>query len=248
MSCVVLVPCFKETLSAEERLSLAQCRRILGRYDIRIICPEGLLLPPECEGLKSEPFPASAFVSIDAYSRLLLSGEFYARFREWEHSLIYQLDAFVFRDELDDWCARGYDYIGAPWGSRDVLRHRHVREARPRVAQWPGLARLWYRRDFRVGNGGLSLRRIRSFCRVLETHGKFAAQWPGNEDLFWALFAPRNFRIPCENEAMYFALELEPSRYVARMNGRLPFGCHAWEKYEPDFWAAHIPATCGGSA
>ena len=29
--------------------------------------------------------------------------------------LIYQLDAYVFKDELLNWANKGYDYIGAPW-------------------------------------------------------------------------------------------------------------------------------------
>jgi hypothetical protein len=44
-----------------------------------------------------------------------LSEEFYQAFTDFEFMLIYQLDAFVFRDELADWCRSGYEYIGAPW-------------------------------------------------------------------------------------------------------------------------------------
>lgn len=29
--------------------------------------------------------------------------------------MIYQLDAWVFNDELSSWCSLGYDYIGAPF-------------------------------------------------------------------------------------------------------------------------------------
>lgn len=45
----------------------------------------------------------------------MLTKEFYLRFRQWEYLLIYQLDAYVFQDELMDWCNKGYDYIGAPF-------------------------------------------------------------------------------------------------------------------------------------
>ncbi|MBW7908952.1 MAG: hypothetical protein H3C50_08570 [Kiritimatiellae bacterium] len=250
MSCVVIVPCFKRALSADERNSLAQCRRVLGRHEIRVMCPAGLLLPPECEGLDREEFPAPFFADIDGYSRLLLSREFYERFRAWDYLLIYQLDAFVFRDELNAWCLRGYDYVGAPWGKRDLLRNRHVRKSRPWMLRYPWIARWWHRRDFKVGNGGLSLRRVAAFLTILRSHGDASAKWMGNEDLFWSLLVPamdRTFRIPREEEAMYFALELEPSQYVARMNGQLPFGCHAWMKYDADFWAAYIPVGEGGA-
>lgn len=29
--------------------------------------------------------------------------------------LVYQLDAYAFKDELFFWASLGYDYIGAPW-------------------------------------------------------------------------------------------------------------------------------------
>lgn len=50
----------------------------------------------------------------------MLSAEFYERFLAWDYILLCQTDAFVFRDELADWCARGYDYIGAPWPLRPI--------------------------------------------------------------------------------------------------------------------------------
>jgi hypothetical protein len=31
-------------------------------------------------------------------------------------------------------------------------------------------------------------------------------------------------------------VELEPKKAFEMLEGKLPFGCHAWEKREPDFW------------
>ena len=42
--------------------------------------------------------------------------------------LIYQLDAFVFQDDLAYWCQQNYDYIGAPW-----LRDRDFTGLRDKV-------------------------------------------------------------------------------------------------------------------
>jgi hypothetical protein len=44
----------------------------------------------------------------------MLSIDFYKRFRDYKFILIYQLDAYVFRDELEYWCEQDYDFIGAP--------------------------------------------------------------------------------------------------------------------------------------
>jgi hypothetical protein len=39
------------------------------------------------------------------------SKQFYERFVAYDYMLIYQLDAYVFKDELDDWSAKGYDLL-----------------------------------------------------------------------------------------------------------------------------------------
>jgi len=44
----------------------------------------------------------------------MMSPAFYDAFKAFDYILIYQLDAFVFRDELEYFCSLGYDYIGAP--------------------------------------------------------------------------------------------------------------------------------------
>ena len=44
------------------------------------------------------------------------------------------------------------------------------------------------------------------------------------------------FTVPTPEEACDFAFEREP-RFLYELNGRkLPFGCHGWEKYDPEFW------------
>jgi hypothetical protein len=65
------------------------------------------------------------------------------------------------------------------------------------------------------------------------------AKSKSHEDFFWAFEAPKiitNFRIPPPHEALDFSFELAP-RYCFKVNsGRLPFGCHAWSKYDREFW------------
>ena len=80
---------------------------------------------------------------------LWMSKQFYFRFLpNYKYMLIYQLDAWVFTDNLQEWCDKGYDYIGAPFLSI-------VKKNSPRVI-FKG-----------VGNGGLSLRRIQYCIDVL---------------------------------------------------------------------------------
>jgi hypothetical protein len=59
--------------------------------------------------------------------------------------------------------------------------------------------------------------------------------------LFWSLFvAPRCefFTIPTASEAVSFAFEAHPEYLFELNHQELPFGCHAWERYNPEFWKA----------
>jgi hypothetical protein len=64
-----------------------------------------------------------------------------------------------------------------------------------------------------------------------------------HEDLFWSFGAPSlqpDFRIASVDEALGFAFEVEPRRAYELAGRRLPFGCHAWAKYDRAFWEPHL--------
>jgi uncharacterized protein DUF5672 len=221
----VVVPYWGSPLGDDERLSLRQLERFLGRYD-RYAIGEPLT------GLGHKRFQRRYFKNPVTYSRLLLSRRFYDAFAGYEFLLVHQLDAVVFRDELEDWCARGLDYVGAPWFPGDAM---------PLVNE-PA-----------VGNGGLSLRRVAAFREVLERAGeRYARRWvegrsgsrfEAHEDLFWSFDARRfvpEFRVASVEEALGFAFELEPRRAFELAGRRLPFGAHAWAKYDRAFWEPHL--------
>lgn len=217
----VVVPTGGARLGDDERLALSHLERFLGRYDR---CSIG----GSVDGLERKRFPGRYFRNPVTYSRLLLSRRFYEAFAEYEYVLVHQLDALVFRDELEDWCERGLDYVGAPWLPG---------ESAPFVTE-PA-----------VGNGGLSLRRVAAFLDVLEAAGerharrwvagKTESEFEAHEDLFWSFEARRfkpDFRIATVEEALGFAFEVEPRRAFELAGGRLPFGAHAWAKYDRAFW------------
>jgi hypothetical protein len=64
-----------------------------------------------------------------------------------------------------------------------------------------------------------------------------------HEDFFWAYEARkvvRDFCVPGPREGLEFSFELAP-RYCFAMNfGRLPFGCHAWFRYDREFWEPYL--------
>lgn len=240
---VVLLIAYRASLSAAEKVSIKQCLKVLGAHPIVVIAPEGLELPRLLSRLPSERFPAACFASVRGYNRLVLSPQFYDRFDSYEYLLIHQLDAFVFRDELLAWCARGFDYVGAPWIGMEL----------PEKPEWrqllDGLALPGRFEDLKgkmtVGNGGFSLRRVETFSRVLATRKDLLRLWGDrHEDGFWGIAArlclsDKKFRVPSEDDALQFAFETEPQACYRRL-GRLPFGCHAWSQLAPDFWRPWI--------
>jgi hypothetical protein len=217
----VAIPYWGQPLGEDEQVSLRHLERFLGGYDLFAVGDE---LP----GLGRKRFPGRFFRNPVTYSRLLLSRRFYEAFADYEYVLVHQLDALVLRDELEAWCARGLDYVGAPW--------------------FPGPA-MPLIEEPAVGNGGFSLRRVARFLDVLERAGeRYARRWvsgrsdsrfEAHEDLFWSFdagrFAPE-FRVASVEEALGFAFELEPRRALELAGGKLPFGAHGWARYDREFW------------
>lgn len=264
----VVTPVVKLPLSAEEEISLRHLRKYLGGFDRYIIGLQSL--PKAFSDFKLRRFPVHCFKNRYTYNRLLMTAPFYRAFAKYEYILIYQLDCLVFASNLEEWCRKGWDYVGAPWLNN---------------TEEPTLG------FSRVGNGGLSLRRVRSALAVLRSKHpirdprelggeagrmrfiydrlKPASQlkravcgvktllhrygyhnnvrWLAqnlanvdfNEDLFWSFEASRfvaDFRIPMPLEALDFSFELAPRYCFEANSARLPFGCHAWAKYDRDFW------------
>ena len=238
----VVIPVYQNQLSESEYRSLRQACKVLNRYTLVIVKPESLDVSNLKEiypSFEVESFPDEYFKGISGYNRLMLSELFYSRFAErTEYLLIYQLDAYVFRDELEDWCRKGYDYVGAPWMRRPVYD-------RLPVSVWMRLSR-WYsharkkpsRQDLydKVGNGGLSLRHVARHLEAVRKYAKRIAYFLSytgnhfyNEDVFWATEVPE-FHYPKASEALLFSFDKHPA-YCFRLTGhRLPFGCHAWYK------------------
>ncbi len=123
---VVVVPVYRASLTREEEISLRRTCMVFGeRRRIVVVQPYGLDLSGLADKhpcLQFETFPPDYFSGIRGYNRLMTSKTFYGRFADYEYILIVQLDAYIFRDELDEWCVRGYDYVGAPWLQRLAYR------------------------------------------------------------------------------------------------------------------------------
>lgn len=206
--------------------------------------------------IPDERFHNSFFASISGYNRLMLDIDFYKRFREYKYILIHQTDAFLFKPDLQYWCDKNYDYIGAPWLKPHKLKKQKLYTFVLAIFPWiySSHKRRLVRHYNNVGNGGLSLRKIDTFIKVLESaraatilkiyFERMSSDTLYNEDLFWSLDAARlykNFSKPGWREAMCFAVEFQPSFTYELMDKQLPFGCHSPLIHEPEFWKNHIP-------
>ena len=228
-----MIPVYQETLNENERKSLLQCKTILANYPILFVAPEGLSPEyfEEIPGHAVVYFEKSFFESTKSYNQLLVSKQFYKCFEAFDYLLIYQLDAYVFKDELLDWCAQGFDYIGAP-----ALTEAHFSN--------PGFKNSLS--NPLLLNGGFSLRKIKSFINLLRVYHLFYSKWPANEDTLFSFYHKRSwplrflFKLPNWKTALRFAFEQAPEKCFEITQQQLPFGCHAWEKYNPSFWDRFI--------
>jgi hypothetical protein len=266
----VVIPVYKEVLTPDELISLKQSVSVLSKYPVTLVCPGSLNLDKYYDvypDFRVEIFDDYFFISIEGYNNLLMSKKFYRRFSNFEFILIYQLDAFVFRDELEYWCNKNIDYIGAPWF--EGFDHPEQN------ARFKGM-----------GNGGFSLRKVKTHISILrffylfypikclyEVHAEYKISKSGsfskivhllksylsrfrftrkiqnsnqiimNEDGFWTIVVPKIYfcyKIADVENSIKFSFETNPEKLFLMNDKKLPFGCHAWNKYNLKFWQDFI--------
>lgn len=264
----IVVPIISISVDGDELTSLQQCLKILNHRDIYYLCSEELDTA-FYENLNKEygvtfnktTFRKECFSSVSAYNQLCFFPDLYQAFADYEYMLIYQLDAYIFDDNLDYWCNQGYDYIGGPWlrqWSNDVENLDH----------------------WEVGNGGFSLRKVKTFIDILTNKkkqskplkGYFRLCYENNQRLkrnpllrLWYLFRAisgyhnnlnyyikRNaqedkaysqcqhnglLHIPTAHIALDFSFDMRPQTCYKLTGNILPMGCHMWYKYKNErFW------------
>jgi hypothetical protein len=238
----IVIPVYKPTMNEFERISFDQCNKILSSYKKIIVAPEDLDTSAyQPDVFKTVRFNKFYFESIRQYNKLLLSEEFYKQFEDFEYILIYQLDAFVFSDQLHEWCRKKYDYVGAAW-INDYLRILINLILKINLIT---AIKVLFKRNFWncTGNGGLCLRKIPTFLNHFKDKSYFSDKWTANEDYYWIFFAKsdnRRLNVPNKKEAIKFSIELAPKYCLRKNKYVLPFGLHAWGRYNIKFWKPYI--------
>ena len=141
---------YKESLTDDEIISFERCLRVFNKRDIFMITPDNIdlygyeyVINNANKPVTFLKFDANWFKSVNTYSKLLVQKSFYELFLDYKYILIYQLDCYAFKDNLDYFINLDYDYYGAAWTWSNVYKC--------------------------VGNGGLSLRKISAFIENIGT-------------------------------------------------------------------------------
>lgn len=250
-------------LTADEKISLKHLVHFLGKYDKYLIVPKGLEV--NLTGFQLRSFNSKYFGSVNASTRLMLSPKLYEAFRDYEYILIHHLDSLVFSDQLLQWCQMDFDYIGAPWLKRPDskwVKVEAVGNGGFSLRKVESFLKVIYSRRYSVDPVSYWLRfcatkpkyvqylnlprkylkRLRPFNDVRRHIRHYIAkQW--HEDRFWSREAVRyypEFNIASVKTALQFAFECDPKWCFESNNYKLPFGCHAWKRYDQRFWEPYL--------
>ncbi|RYU82896.1 DUF5672 family protein [Hymenobacter persicinus] len=258
-----------EDLYEFERISWQQCLRVFRHYDMQLVCPAGFDISDYTRDLAQRGihgrvcrFSDSYFKSTHTYNKLLQSIDFFRTFRDYEYILITQLDVFLFVDKLQEWCRAGYSYVGAPWfkgflpsseeaelwtvGNGGLSLRRiedclRVLTTFSFILPWGATLQESFAEGWKKG-----LRTLPAVLRRLilgnNTHHYFNG-YPLQEDIFWSVICARKFpwyTMPSPREALNFSFEVLPDVMYKMNNEQLPMGCHAWEKYNVEFWRPFV--------
>lgn len=264
---IVIIPLYRNYLEEYERISLDINLRFLKRFDIFFVSPKKLQSDEKFReilldhSIEAVYFNDKYFHGHSGYNKLLMNIVFYKRFVSYDYMLICQLDALIISDKLNFWLSQGYDYIGGPWinkkqktfypdsvgngglSLRKVSKFNEVLDSNSLYFN----NNKYYSVSTRVGLKNLLLfhlvKRIEKSDLKFVTK-KFLYLFQGNEDYFWSFFAQffvKEFYLPSPQKALQFSFEESPLQCYLMNNKLLPFGCHAWEKYDLEFWKEYSP-------
>jgi len=254
----------REKFTPDEEISFRHVMHFLSKYDKYLVAPDGLAVERESFGI--EYFNKRFFGSLQAHTKLMLSPEFYERFNQYKYLLLYHLDSLVFSDELIQWCEKGYDFIGPPWIKFDGAPYSGITEIENKVGNGgfslrkiESFLKVIYSKKYSIEPSEYwqetyaskeKYKQLINLPKKLLKHVKVFnnARWEMsrcvyNEDIFWTSRASHfypEFNIAPLEIALRFAFECGPRICFEKTDQTLPFGCHAWHKYDREFWEPHL--------
>lgn len=264
---IILIPIYRNFLEDFEQTSLYFAFKNLTEYKKLIISPLYLKDDNKFNNILENYdvdvkfFKDSFFDGFSGYNKLLINLDFYKYFMEYKYMFIYQLDALVLSDNLEYWLNKDYDYIGAPWltgGERPVFDSMgnggfSLRKIDAFIKVLESKTIYYSHLKFcststRIGIKNLFLikvfEKLKQNSISLNYLKLFLYFYKGNEDYFWSFIAQyfvENFMLATPTEALEFAFEGNPRKCFEENKFKLPFGVHAWQRHNIDFWIEHFP-------
>lgn len=248
----IVVPMYKNYLTPDEQISFNHLLRYLNHYDKYLMTPETLMI--SIPGFKIKKFPDKYFKSAITNAELLSHPMYYSAFLDYEYIMLYHLDALVFSDQLMEWCSKGYDYIGAPW-IKQVMVKRYdfpdavgnggfaLRRVRSFLSVIESSKHPWRAIKNELTSSIKEARYEGLFARLYDLWRNTLQRTDMIEDRFWS-FKAKNyypaFKVASVEEGLKFAFEVGPRYCFQRNNNQLPFGCHAWARYDRKFWEPYL--------
>ena len=239
----IVIPAYQEHLNTMSMIALQSLADRTNLYEHTYLAiPEGLNIDEYrkiFKNIKIKEFDSTYFKSMFTYSQLCISYNFYTSFAEYDYMLLYQLDCYLFHDEIQQFVDMGYDYIGGPIFSINS-GWKTVKKNKPAI-----------------GNGGLSLRRIQKFIELTDPQGEFRTsnRLSDNilssikfEDLYFCDTIPRLYGVKLNCPTLDIALQFSWDQSVEYIDAllhnvnlfKMPMGAHAINKFV-DYWKQHIP-------
>ena len=258
---LVVVPVHRPEPTVDEAFGIQRCGQILVDHPITFILPDslsGLAYQRLIPNARLCRVPAKWMASVKSYNRMIIRPSFYSLFKGYTHLLIHEPDALVFADQLLYWCRQSFDYIGAPWfegfsnpasdapvigignSGFSLIRISAIQRFLLSRDRW--ISRklvLW--QIYCLLRGQHCRYPLSSLLRMLGSAGSVVGAHRVLEDHCdgfiseWASRIRPSLRLASVEQALHFAWEVSPRRCSELIHGQLPFGVHAWRRYDPDF-------------
>lgn len=262
-------------LTPDEEVSLRQLRHYLGHYDIYFVAAEGMEVEIEGDTILRFPsryFGSAAAHGRLLYDPRFYKTFADYRYMFFYHLDALAFSDRLMEWVQEDYDFIGPPWLkvpDTPWvleervgnggfallkveSALKVLYNRY--RADPRTYWKDAFSRNAARVPFSIG----LLRRLNRVFPNFRLFRGLLYDWNEMEnpetrgrqnDMFWADQAADylpGFRVASVEEGLKFGFEGSPRLCFERNGGKMPFGCHAWARYDRAFWEPHlVPGPAG---
>lgn len=225
---VICIPTHKAKLSDYEKQNIDITIKNNSKTKTFFLMPENLndrYYKKYFPFVKIKTFKKKYFENEMSYNKFMLSNIVYNEFKKFKFLILCQTDAIILRD-ISKIKNLNYDYVGSPWQPAkkinilDIYGFGFVNK----------LIKLKFRR-LHVGNGGLSIRKVKKFIEVTKKI-KSSVFINCGEDIFISFFSKEfGLKIPNTLEAKKIFQETTITTHNLELVKC--YGFHALEKWNP---------------